>query len=154
MIGLKEDIVNFFKRQSYTIVSTIDIKGNIHNSCKGIVQIDKNGEVYLFDLYKRKTFLNLKNNPTISITAVDEYKFEGYCLKGRASIVKKENFTSELLKSWDKKINSRASKRLVKNIREKKPQSKHPEISLPKPEYMIMVKIQEVICLTPQIKKE
>lgn len=150
---LEENIVHFFKRQSFTVVSTIDKKGRVHNSCKGIVEMD-NEEIYLLDLYKRRTFKNLKENPNISLTAVNEHKFKGYCLKGKAEIVKRENLEKEHLEAWDEKINSRVSKRLIKNIHGERGHDEHPEFSLPKPEYMIKMKVEEVVDLTPVHLKE
>lgn len=124
-------------------------KGRVHNSCKGIVEID-NDEIYLLDLYKRRTYGNLKENSNISLTAVDEHKFKGFCLKGKAKIVKTEDLEKEHLEEWEKKINSRVSKRLVKNIHGEKGHDQHPEFSLPKPEYMIKMKVEEIVDLTPK----
>ncbi|MBM3247875.1 MAG: pyridoxamine 5'-phosphate oxidase family protein [Candidatus Omnitrophica bacterium] len=149
MKKLDSGIVAFFRNQGFVIVSTIDEDSSIHNSCKGIVRIDSKGLVYLFDLYKAKTFQNLKNNSTISLTAVDEHKFQGYCLKGRAKIVETESLGSDILALWDDKITSRATKRVIKNIHEEKGSSNHPEILLPKPEYLIVVQVEEIINLTP-----
>ncbi|MFA4842614.1 MAG: hypothetical protein WC658_02110 [Candidatus Omnitrophota bacterium] len=44
-------------------------------------------QVYLFDLYHGQTYNNLKKNSGASITAVDEHRFKGYCLKGRAKLM-------------------------------------------------------------------
>ncbi len=80
MKRLNEEMVRFFHNQPYTIVTTIDKKGYPHNSCKGIVNIVAKGQVCLLDLYRQRTYENLKQNPHISITAVDEHRFIGYCL--------------------------------------------------------------------------
>jgi len=149
MQKLSEDIISFFQNQGFVIVSTIDEDGGVHNSCKGIVKIASSGQVYLLDLYKAKTFQNLKNNSNVSITAVDEHKFLGYCLKGKAKIVETASLKSDILTLWDDKITERATKRVIKNIHEDKGSSKHPEILLPKPEYLILVETKEIINLTP-----
>jgi uncharacterized pyridoxamine 5'-phosphate oxidase family protein len=149
MKKLDDNIVSFFQSQGFVIVSTIDQDGGVHNSCKGIVKIASSGQVYLLDLYKAKTFQNLKNNSNVSITAVDEHKFLGYCLKGKAKIVETASLKSDILTLWDDKITERATKRVIKNIHEDKGSSKHPEILLPKPEYLILVETKEIINLTP-----
>ena len=51
MIKLNDEVFYFLNKQGYVIVSTLDADGYIHNSCKGIVKIDKAGKIYLFDLY-------------------------------------------------------------------------------------------------------
>ena len=149
MKRLSNEIVQFFQNQGYVIVSTLDINGIPHNSCKGIVEIKQDGRVYLLDLYKSATFNNLKRNPRISITAVDEHKFRGYCLKGRAKIIPVEKLKPEILRSWEDKISSRITRRLLKNIREEKGHPRHPEALMPKPKYMVVMTVKEVVDLTP-----
>ncbi|MCX5692444.1 MAG: pyridoxamine 5'-phosphate oxidase family protein [Candidatus Omnitrophica bacterium] len=146
---IKPDIVQFFHNQHFAIISTIDKKGYPHNSCKGIVEIDESGKAYLLDLYMAGTYENLKNNPAISITAVDEHKFTGYCLKGKAKIVPKNKVNERILKLWENKITSRISHRLLKNVRGEKGHATHPEALLPGPEYLIAVDVDEVIDLIP-----
>jgi uncharacterized pyridoxamine 5'-phosphate oxidase family protein len=149
MQRLADGIIHFFQEQGFAIVSTIDGNGGPHNSCKGIVKINQNGLIYLFDLYKGKTYKNLKINPRMSISAVDEHKFIGYCLKGRAKIVKTDKLKPHILSAWDKKITSRISRRVIKNIQGEKGHPRHPEALLPKPEYMVVMKVKEVVNLTP-----
>lgn len=149
MKELSEGLVRFFQRQHYTIITTLDNSGYPHNSCKGIIEIDKNGKVYLLDLYMENTYANLKRNPNISITAVDEHKFIGYSLKGKASIVDRKKVDSRVMKMWEDKITKRLSHRLLKNIRGEKGHPRHPEALLPKPEYLIEVDVEEIVDLTP-----
>ncbi|MFH1248364.1 MAG: pyridoxamine 5'-phosphate oxidase family protein [Candidatus Omnitrophota bacterium] len=149
------DVLSFFQRQHFVIISTIDKDSRPHNSCKGIVDITGEGMVYILDLYLKQTFANLKNNPNVSITAVEEGSFRGYSLKGRATIVKRQDLKESLLKKWDEKLAKRISHRVIKNIRQEKTGSLNPETFLPKPMYMVLAKIEEVVDLMPvNIKKE
>lgn len=143
-------IAQFFHNQHFTVVSTIDKTGYPHNSCKGIVDIDKNGKIYLLDLYMGKTYENLKGNPHISITAVDEHKFIGYSLKGKAKVIPRNKVNRRALKLWENKIISRISHRLLKNMQGEKSHKTHPEALLPKPAYLIEVDIDEIIDLIPR----
>jgi len=113
------------------------------------VKIYSKGQVYLMDLYKERTFRNLERNPNISLTAVDEHKFKGYCLKGKAEIVEMDKLKSDILKAWEDKIASRITHRVLKNISGEKGHSHHPEVQLPTPEYMISIKVDEIVDLTP-----
>ena len=87
MKALTDEIIRFFQKQQFTIVSTVGRNRIPHNACKGIVEINRNGKIYILDLYKGRTYTNLRQNPYISITAVDEHKFKGWCLKGKADII-------------------------------------------------------------------
>ncbi len=146
---LSDEIIHFLYRQHYTVISTIDKDGAIHNSCKGIVNIDKKGRIYLLDLYKQRTYENLKNDPNIALTVVDEHKFKGYSLKGKAKIIIEDKIKPDILAAWDKKISGRISHRILKNISGEKGHARHPEILLPKPEYIIEVRVDKIVDLTP-----
>jgi general stress protein 26 len=149
MKRLSDDILQFFQRQGFVIVSTVDKNGLLHASCKGIVKINKNGLVYLLDLYRARTYQNLKNNPHISIIAVNEHRFKGYCLKGKAKILSLHKLSPKIMEAWEDRITTRITQRLLKNIREEKGHPRHPEVLLPKPEYMIIMEVKEIIDLTP-----
>lgn len=149
MKKLTDEIVRFFHKQNFVIVSTIGRDGSPHSSCKGIVEIEKSGKFYLLDLYRAKTYENLKQNHHIAITAVDEHGFKGYCLKGKAKITNVGRLKSRIARVWEKGIASRITQRIIKNIRGEKGHPRHPEALLPKPEYLIVVEVKEVVNLTP-----
>ena len=113
------------------------------------MDINSQGKVYLLDAYRAKTFTNLKNNPNASITVVDEHKFEGYCLKGKAKIIDLDEVGPKILKAWEERITSRMTSRVLKNIRGEKGHAEHPEVQLPNPQYMIYIEVDEVVNLTP-----
>ncbi|MCM8796952.1 MAG: pyridoxamine 5'-phosphate oxidase family protein [Candidatus Omnitrophica bacterium] len=149
MKRIPDNIVNFLQEQGCVIVSSIDKNGFPHNACKGIVQIKRSGEIFLFDLYKGKTYENLQKNPCMSITAVNEHKFVGYSLKGKARILTHDELKTELIKAWEDRITSRLTQRMLKNIREEKGHPGHPEALLPQPEYIIVMEVEDLIDLTP-----
>ncbi len=108
------------------------------------------------DLYKGKTYENIRRDPNISVTAVDEHRFKGYCLKGKAEIMSADKLSFQAIAAWEVKITSRLTQRLLKNIREEKGHSRgrHLEALMPRPEYMIRIKVVEIVDLTPQHLKQ
>ncbi len=151
---ISDEIAHFFYNQSCVVVSTISAKGFPHNACKGIIQINQEGKVYLLDLYKGKTYANLSHNPNISITAINEHKFKGYCLIGKARIAKVEEFDKSLIRAWEERIASRITQRVIKNIAGEKGHPRHPESLLPDPKYVIVMEIDEIVDLTPHHLKQ
>ena len=149
MVKLPEEVIKFFHSQPFTIVSTIDPDGTPHNSCKGIVKIDDDGTIYLLDLYTGKTRENLERNPVISISAVDEHKFKGYCLKGSGKIIEESGLRSHIVKAWEQKITARITHRLIKNLKGEPGHERHPEAQLPKPKYLIAMTVTDIVDLTP-----
>mgnify|MGYP001580916020 CR=1 FL=1 len=148
-------IIDFLRTQSFMIVCSLDKNGFPHSSCKDIVKIEPGGQVFLLDAYHGLTAENIRRNPRISISAIEEHKFIGYCLKGKARILPDNNISQEIIKSWEDNITSRLTKRLLKNLAEGKGRSHHPEASLPRPKYLISVEVEKIVDLTPQhLRKE
>jgi len=144
-----EEIGHFLHSQNFIVVSTIDKNGRPHSSCKGLVNIDEQGKIYLLDLYKSNTYENLSANSNMSITAIDEHKFKGYCLKGRGEIAAIQRLDPKIIKAWENKITTRITQRVIKNIAGEKGNLRHPEALLPKPQFLIVMEVDEIVDLTP-----
>lgn len=154
MKQIPEAITDFLRTQSFAIVCSIDKQGFPHTSCKDIGKIDPQGRVYLIDAYHGVTAENIERNPQISISAVDEHKFIGYCFKGRAKLMPVDNISQEIVKTWENNITSRLAKRLLRNLAGDKGHGHHPEASLPHPKHVIMIEVEEIVDLAPyQIRK-
>jgi len=151
---LNAELLDLLGKQTYVIVSSMDERGSIHNSCKGIVRAEPQGLVYLSDLYLRRTFENLRRDPRISITFADEHKFYGFCLKGTARLIRKEDADAQIIAEWERKLNARISQRVVRDLQGEDSGKKHPEAHFPAPQYIICVEVEEIVDLIPEhIKK-
>ncbi len=158
MAGVKEDrgsmkelspeVIKFLHKQSFVIFTTVDRQGYPHSACKGIVALQRD-KVAVLDLYKGQTSVNLQHNDLVSITAIDEHTFTGYCLKGKARVIAGGTMSSETVKAWEERVTSRITQRVLKNIQTEKNQAHHPEALLPEPKYIVEVAVQQVIDLTP-----
>ncbi len=157
MKKIPEPVIDFLRTQSFVIVASLDKDGFPHTSCKDIVKIDPAGQIYLVDVYHGVTAENIRRNPKVSISAVDEHKFVGYCLKGKASLMS-EDISAEIIKTWEDKITSRLAKRLLRNLSsdkllsnlsEDKGHEHHPEASLPFPKHIIMIEVGGIVDLAP-----
>jgi len=154
MKKIPASVIDFLHTQDFVIVSTLDQDGFPHSSCKAIVKIDPAGEIYLIDVYYGVTGQNIQRNHYASISAVDEHKFIGYCLKGQAEIIQGERVSPEMIRIWEDKITSRLAKRLLRNLAQDKGQGHHPEASLPQPKHLIVLKVEKVVDLAPQHLKK
>ena len=146
MEKIPEDAVSLFGRQSFAIVSTIDEGGWPHNSCKGVLKVEK-GRVYLVDLYVSETYRNLGRDPRMSVTVVDEAWFKGYCLKGKGRIVKREDLSPEIREACAKKRIGRIADRMIKNLHQEPGHPARPEVSFPEPKYLIVLEVEKVVDL-------
>ncbi|MBU1043969.1 MAG: pyridoxamine 5'-phosphate oxidase family protein [Candidatus Omnitrophica bacterium] len=151
-VVLSNSIISLMKKQGFVMVSSLDSKGKIHCSAKGIAGIDPK-KVFLIDLYKARTYTNLSNNPIVTISFVDEHRFAGYALQGKAKIVEKEKIKESLIAEWEDKVLQRISQRVVRNLHQGKKGEHHPEASFPHPKYLIEIDIEKIIDLAPAVKK-
>jgi general stress protein 26 len=148
-------VIDFLRTQGFVIISSIDGNGFPHSSCKDIVKIEPEGSVYLMDVFYGLTAENIKHNPRVSISAVDEHKFMGYCLKGMAKVMSDNEISQEFIKSWEDNITSRLAKRLLHNLAQDKSHPHHPEASLPRPKHLISIEVEEIVNLAPHyLRKE
>lgn len=154
MRPIPASVIDFLRTQDFMIVSSIDKSGFPHSSCKAVVKVDPAGEIYLVDVYYGVTSENIEINPRVSISAVDEHKFSGYCLKGKARKIQDEFITQEMIRIWEDNITSRLAKRLMKNLAQGQGQKHHPEASLPHPKHLIVLEVEEIVDLAPQHLKK
>ena len=147
---IRQEIVDFFEKQDTVIVSTIDPLGRIHCSIKGIIGIRHSAKLLLIDLYCYHTFANLKKNPKISITAVDERLFKGYTLQGHAEIIPRDKMHEKTFQEWETRVVRRISKRVIESVKLGLKSKSHHEAQLPvHPKYLISVTIKNVVGLIP-----
>ena len=149
MIALSDEIVFFLEKQEHVIVSTLEPSGGIHCSVKGIVGIEKEGKVFLIDLYFGRTFQNLKRNPAITITSVDGHRFVGYALSGKARIVEREKIRDSIIAAWEERVIRRISQRMLRDIKEESRAAHHPESMFPHPQYLIEIDVKKITDLAP-----
>lgn len=152
---ISDDAVHFLKNQSTVIVSTLTEKGEIHCSAKGIVGVVAEGKVFVIDLYRNRTYRNIKANPTVSITAINEHKFIGYTLQGKAKIVARKDIEEHIVKAWENKIIERISSRIIRSVQSGVKSQSHFEAELPhKPKYLIEIDVENIIDLSPPRRKK
>jgi len=149
MYHIPEKVIELVKQQGFVLVSTIDAQGHIHCSAKSIASITADGTLCLVDLYNGHTVANLKENPTISVTAIDEHAFIGYSLRGRARLVECGSIKPNILKQWQGRIVSRISQRVIRDIQKEHSSITHPESRFPQPKCLIEIEVQDIIDLAP-----
>jgi len=142
------------EKQHFLIVSSVDKDGSIDTSAKGILEANPKGRILLLDLYKGRTYNNVKRNPNVTLTMVDENRFRGFSVKGKARIVKEGTLPKNKLELWHDKVSKRIARRLIKQVKDDLPGGeKIPEASFPMPKYIIEVKVDSIIDLAPGRKK-
>lgn len=143
-------VIDFFENQNYVIVATFDPAGVIHCSAKGLAGFDKEGRLLVVDLYLQNTYKNLRKDPRVSITAIDEKGFTGYTLQGKAQIIPKGEIPAEFGDLWESRIIRRMSQRVVQGVQAQASSAAHHEAGLPQhPQYIMVIEVETIIDLSP-----
>jgi len=86
MTKIPQEIQEFIKGKM-AWVSTASSDGIPNATPKGTVQVIDDEHLVFADLFSCKTRENLKTNPKVAVTVVDEKSFKGYQLKGSAELL-------------------------------------------------------------------
>ena len=155
MIEIPDSVKHLLDKQHVAIVSTLDDDGVIHTSAKGVVEVDPKGKVFVLDLYKARTFRNVEKNSNVTLTVIDEHRFKGYSLSGKAIIVEEKDIPKEKMNIWHEKLATRIARRVISHVKEERPHEESiPEASFPMPKYLIKVLVDKIIDLAPQRLKK
>ena len=147
---LPEKVMYFLEKQGFVVVSTIDGKGGIHCAAKGILSLEKEGKVFIVDVFQNRTSENLRKDPRVSITSIDEQNFIGYTLQGKAKIVPREEMHGHIIEKWENQILKRISKRVAGGVQSGAKSKGHFEVKLPPhPKYLIEIDVDNIIDLSP-----
>lgn len=151
MTGISDDIKHLLNKQHVTIVASIDNGGTIHTSAKGVLEVDTKGKIFLLDLYKGRTYTNIRRNPRVTLTSIDEQRFKGYSIRGKAKIVKEDTIPKNKLEIWHNRLATRIARRLIRHVREELPGHEGiPEARFPLPKYIIEISVEAIVDLAPQ----
>ena len=86
MTKIPQEIQDFI-RGKMAWVATASSDGVPNTTPKGSVHVIDDEHLVFADLFSRKTRENLKANPKVAVTVVDEKSYKGYQLKGSAELL-------------------------------------------------------------------
>ena len=86
MTKIPQEIQEFIKGKMGW-VATASADGIPNATPKGSVRVIDDQHIVFADLFSLKTRANLKENPKVAVTVVDEKSYKGYQLKGSAELL-------------------------------------------------------------------
>lgn len=107
-------------------VATASPEGMPNVTPKGTIQVLDDSTIIFADLFSMKTRDNLRRNPNVAVTVVDQEKFKGYQFKGKAELVD--------------------TGPLFEKVRE---ELKKAPMELPEPTYVAKITVQEIYDQSP-----
>jgi predicted pyridoxine 5'-phosphate oxidase superfamily flavin-nucleotide-binding protein len=144
---IKERLVKFFRHTQFVDVATCDKNCRPNNAPKFILKIDGD-KIYLADYVLGTTWNNLKENPLVSLTVVDNDSLIGYQFNGEAVLLDEGDDYETLRQEFQVKKVKSSVDRIIKSVRAEKP-NHSVELSFPDRTGIIIIIIREIVDIGP-----
>ncbi len=147
---IPDQVKSFLEKQHFAIVSSIEANNSLHTSAKGIIDINSKGKIFVLDLYKGQTYKNIKKNPNVTLTAIDDYKYTGYSIQGKAKITRENTISDKKMKAWHDNLAKRIARRVIRHVKnEVSGYEGIPEARFPIPKHLIEIDVEKIVDLAP-----
>jgi predicted pyridoxine 5'-phosphate oxidase superfamily flavin-nucleotide-binding protein len=115
---LPENFIKRLEQEKYIFISfsTSDLKGNPNSAYKLLIKIEGD-YLYLFDYPAWKTWKNLKQNPKVSMTLLDERQLKCYKIAGTVEIIEEGAVHENMREAIDKKRTDITTKHIIEAVR-------------------------------------
>lgn len=97
-------------------VASCDENGHPNSASKMLVDIARPNKVFYLDHKFTTTYNNLKNNPHLSISFMDDVNFTGYRLSGKGKILHSGKEFKAASKQWEKRLIRYEADRMLRRI--------------------------------------
>lgn len=119
MMNFQQIFENFLDHQKDLKVISIascDSQGKPNSAAKMLVDVVPPNQVYFLDYRYTQTYSNVKNNPRLSISFMDDAAFTGFRLTGPAEILEEGEEFERIQKSWEKRLITYEADRILKRL--------------------------------------
>jgi len=140
---LTKTVSEFLKNREFVSAATCDLNGHPSAAPKLILKIEDNF-IYLVDYTLTKSYGNIKINPRISLSFVNNENLKGYQINGRVELIESGHNYEKIASELSRKEVSLSTDRVIKSVNT----GKHHEsfvIAVPKKFVIFKVKIEEVV---------
>ena len=151
---ITEAIKKILRGKVFVYVATADLDGKPSVAPKFLVKIDKNF-LYLADYVIGKTLENLKINPAVSVSFMDNENLMGYKLDGAVTLVSSGPEFDAVIEEVQRRKVSFTAERVIQGVQRGKRHDKF-EVALPDRGIVFKVKVEEVTQITAggELKRE
>ena len=116
---LPREVTEILHEREFVSVATCDLKGRPNAAPKFLLKIVGNS-IYLVDYTIGKSWENIKINPRISISFMDQHSLRGYQLNGTVKIIDKGPEFKDMCDEMTRKEVRLTAKRIIEDVRGEK----------------------------------
>lgn len=143
MSKITGNMLELLKKREFVSIATADRNGQ-PNSVPRFFLSAQGNLLYLVDHVMGQTVLNIKENPLVSVSFMDQDALEGYRLNGTATLIERGKSYDALMKEWDKKIVKLSAARVIEAVRSGK-KCQHYEVEISEKLTLLKIKVNNVV---------
>ncbi len=150
-MDFKEIFENFLDHQKNLKVINIascDLGGKPNSAAKMLVDVALPNRVFFLDYNFTQTVSNIKMNPQLSISFMDDTAFTGYRMTGIGEVMTSGPEFDEARKSWEKRLITYEADRIVRRMMGHY-STKESENTLPKDFVIVKFTAKEAAVIKP-----
>lgn len=136
-------IAKLLKSREFVSVATCDLEGRPNAAPKFILKLENNF-IYLVDYIVGRTSRNLKINPRISISFMDNDTLMGYQLNGSVELISRGQEYDTLVKDLSQKELELSARRIIEGVTKGKSHEGF-ELNLSEKFVIFKVKVEEIV---------
>ncbi|MDD5568100.1 MAG: pyridoxamine 5'-phosphate oxidase family protein [Candidatus Omnitrophica bacterium] len=140
---MNKKVLELLKAREFVSVATCDLQGRPNAAPKFILKLENN-YIYLVDYIIGRTFQNIKANPRISISFIDNNALMGYQLNGSVEIIGSGQEYDSLVRDLSRKEVELSTRRIIEGVAKGKSHEGF-ELGISEKFVMLKVKIEEVV---------
>lgn len=141
---LLKSLLYFLTGGKFVNVATCNLERMPNVAPKLIAKVDDDN-LYIVDYVLGTTYVNIKENPRVSVSFVDDKTFTGYQLNGTATVIEKGPEFERLAEEFQKIKTDFTVERILYNVRTGEKASASPEFSLPEKFAILRIKVIEIV---------
>ncbi len=144
---ISKELNKVLRKKEFINVGSCDFKGRPNVAPKFLLKVDGD-YMYLVDYVMGRTWRNLKKNPRLSLSTLNQDTLMGYQLNGSVDMIKEGSSYEKLLTEYrDKQIDFSAV-RVAEGVRRGR-EHEHTEAAFPEKVVFFKVKIEEIVKIVP-----
>jgi predicted pyridoxine 5'-phosphate oxidase superfamily flavin-nucleotide-binding protein len=141
---LLKSLLHFLTGGKFINVGTCNLE-RMPNVAPKLVAKVHGDTIFIVDHVMGTTCANLKENPRVSVSFVNEKAFTGYQLNGTATVMEKGEEFDKLAEEFQKIKTDFIVERIMFNVRTGEKASGSPELSLPEKFVVLRIKVIEIV---------
>jgi len=115
MVAIPDEVKKMIRTQEIIVVASVDDTGICNISPRTTFALLKD-EVFWLELFKHKSYVNIKKNNWVSVAVFDKKKLSGFQLKGNVSLVRDKEKKQSIISQIADRLTRLHKERILKQI--------------------------------------